>query len=174
MKTVIFVVAGMLTCVALLAMIVMLVTHHTAKLPSIPNKGIVNTTLPQPTVDCTKFPSSSGCKADNTPINICTEQHPNYPLLSSILTTPANRNLGVVKGNITNLNNDTHSITVTSQTNGKPFVFQNDSVKDVLYDIHLSKTNNFTKLKTGMKAVISFPCKQKTGSFILNQFQLVQ
>ena len=175
MKSLIFIAAGMLACIVLLAVIILLISHYSVKLPSIQNKEVGTVTSPQPAVNCTQFPLATGCRVVDASINICTEQHPNYPLLSDILTTPANRNLGVYSGTITNLNYGLHSITVTSHTNGKPFIFQGESISNVLYDIHHSKINNLNTVHVGINAVISFPCKQqKTGSFILNQFQLVQ
>ena len=177
-----FLLAGMLTCIFIFVLFFLILIHRPIKISSSnslflktsPNTETTTPTPPQTTENCAQFPLANGCGTVGTSINICNKQYPNYPSPPDILTTKADPNLGVYDGIISKLTFGLQSITVTSSHSGKSFVFTGGSVNGKIYDIHHSIVNAFYTLQTGMKAVVSFPCTQKTGYFTLKQFQLVQ
>ena len=182
MKNLLFVVIGMFVCIVILLGVLLLNKKPNTK--SVPtqsnsasqsqnNIAVLTTSPNHSTENCKQFPLAQGCGVVGSPINICSDQHPNYPPIAEILTTNKNPAIGVYKGKITNLDVHLHTITVTSDINRQPFTFNGGSVNGKIFDIHNTPAPDFHSLRTGSNAVVSFNCAQKNGYFVLNRFQLV-
>jgi hypothetical protein len=163
MKNFVFLIVGLLVGIGLLALIVLVISHHLANSHALPPSNNLQTTNLKPITT-----------PQSTDIDICSKQYSNYPTIANILTTKNDPNLGVYTGTISKVDSKQDSLTVTAQKSNTSFVFNKAAVEGKIYDTHTAQVNNIALVPTGSKVFISFPCKQEVNSFVINKIQMVQ